>query len=142
MTKAQNKQNQQNTQNKNKKQAQVQKPEVNDFFTVFLSKKNRNLRKKMDHIMELESKIKKGEELKDSQKDAIAKKQEVQELIDDNDRILSIYLEAYSKREENEPTSPLKQEKKEKEEEDKEKELPKEEPVEVKEEVPKVNTEE
>ena len=88
----------------------------------------------MDHISELEAKSKKGEELKDSQKDAIAKKQEVQELIDDNDRILSIYLEAYSKREENEPTSPLKQEKKEKEE-NKEKELPKEEPVEVKEEV-------
>ena len=58
----------------------------------------------MDHISELESKKKKGEDLKDSQKEAIAKKQEVQDLIDDNDRILSIYIEAYSKREENEPT--------------------------------------
>jgi len=94
----------------------------------------------MDHISELEAKSKKGEELKNSQKEAIAKKQEVQDLIDDNDRILSIYLEAYSKREDNEPTSPLNKEKKEKEE-NKEKELPKEEPVEEKE-VPKVNTEE
>ena len=86
----------------------------------------------MDHISELEAKSKKGEELKNSQKEAIAKKQEVQDLIDDNDRILSIYFEAYSKREENEPNSPLNKEKKEKEE-NKEKELPKEEPVEEKE---------
>ena len=104
MTKAQNNQNQQ----KKGKKPEVKKPEVTDFFTTFLSKKNRNLRKKMDHIQELEGKAKKGEELKDSQKDAIAKKQEVQEMMDDNDRILSIYLEAYSKKDENEPTSPTK----------------------------------
>ena len=48
MTKSQNQQNQQNQ----KKKQQVKKPEVNDFFTVFLSKKTRNLRKKMDHIYE------------------------------------------------------------------------------------------
>jgi len=130
MTKSQNQQNQ-------KKRQQVKKPEVNDFFTVFLSKKTRNLRKKMDHISELESKNKKGEELKESQKEAISKKQEVQDAIDDNERILSVYLEAYSKREENEPVLEEKPEK----QEDKENEAQKE--VVQEKELPKqVNTEE
>jgi len=54
------------TQSKGAKQAKT--PEVEDFFTNFLSKKVRNINKKITHIQELEKKQKQtNEELKKDQ---------------------------------------------------------------------------
>merc|ERR1711976_252649 len=92
---------QQKKQNKKSKH-----PEVEDFFTVFLAKKNRNLKKKLDKIAELEVRVKNKEELKREQLDMIQRKSETQDQIDENDKIKACYLEAYSKKDENEPAKP------------------------------------
>lgn len=100
------------TQNKQvQKQSQAQKggsckklPEVEDFFTNFLSKKVRNITKKLGHIQELEKKIKQsGEELKKDQLDMISRREELEKAVEENNAIKKIYLEAHSKRAENEP---------------------------------------
>merc|ERR1711976_1142771 len=88
-----------------KKGAKAQKqPEVEDFFTNFLSKKVRNINKKLTHIQELEKKQKQtNEELKKDQLEMISRKSELEGLIEENNNIKKIYLEAYSKKAEYEP---------------------------------------
>merc|ERR1711976_333935 len=122
MSKVQKKQTNKN-QPKGAKTAKV--PEVEDFFTNFLSKKVRNINKKITHIQELEKKQKQtNEELKKDQLEMISRKSELDGLIEENNNIKKIYLEAYSKKAEYEPVK-------------KEEETPKETNTEAKEE-PKV----
>jgi len=72
--------------------------DVKDFFTEFLSKKVRNLNKKITEITDLKKKQKEGEELRPEQVDKISKREEVQGQIDECNNIRNTYLEAYVKR--------------------------------------------
>lgn len=92
----------QNTKNKPvvKQQKAVKLPEIEDFFTISLAKKNRNLNKKIEKIQELETRKKAGDELNKDQNELIERKGEVTSQISENNRIKTIYLEAYSKKDE------------------------------------------
>jgi len=60
-----------------KKSGGKREAELEDFFTNFLSKKVRNINKKLGHIQELENKKRQGsEELKKDQIEAISRKEE------------------------------------------------------------------
>jgi len=73
-------------------------PEVEDFFTNYIAKKVRNLKKKLEHISDLEKKSKQGEELKKEQLDSVSKRSETEEAIVELNKMKTSYLEAYSKK--------------------------------------------
>merc|ERR1712146_755216 len=89
------KNNQASKQGQNKKQ---KLPDLEDFFTIYLSKKNRNLEKKLKHISELQAQIadKNSDKktLTDQQQVLVAKKPENEKQIAENDEIKQAYLEA------------------------------------------------
>merc|ERR1711881_780142 len=85
-----------NNQKKGNSQKNGKVIEVEDFFTSFLAKKNRNVNKKLGHIKELESKPK--SELKPDQQEMIDRKGDLLKQIEDTDAIKNLYLEAYSKK--------------------------------------------
>lgn len=89
--------------NKQQKTDTKKKVEVNDFFTEFLAKKERNTNKRLKEIEELLQKKKDGTELKKTQLEKIDKKQQLNDQIKEYNFIKNSYLEAYSKKDEYEP---------------------------------------
>jgi len=83
-------------------------PEIEDFFTIFLAKKNRNVEKKIKHITELQDKLKAQEpktQLTKDQQDLLNRKPELERMIEDNNELKKTYLEAWSKREDEPQTA-------------------------------------
>lgn len=101
----------------NKQNTKKKLPEVEDFFTVFIQKKNRNVEKKIKHIQELEIKLKDSSntktELTKEQQDLVNKRPELEKQIAHNNEIRDLYFEAYSKKEETAPVTKPEEPKKE-----------------------------
>lgn len=76
-------------------------PELEDFFTIALGKKNRNIEKKLKHAQELVDKCKSDKvELTTAQSELVARKPELLQQIQANNDLKAMYIDAWMKREE------------------------------------------